>query len=548
MHLLIIIDDGGWRKLDKFIENFSHSDNPFTSVLIANRGEIACRIIRACRELGLSSVAVYAENDATSLFVEMADSAILLPGEQLAETYLNAEAIIAAAHASGAGAIHPGFGFLSERADFAQAVTSAGLVWVGPSPHAITSMGDKMTARIAMRAAGVPVIPGEEIEETDEQASFLAIQAASEIVGYPLLLKASAGGGGKGMRAVEHPDGLLEAAKGARREAITAFGDGRVYVERLLTGSRHIEIQVLADRHGNTIHLGERECSIQRRHQKVLEESPSSAVDAELREYMGKAAVAAAEAVDYEGAGTVEFLLSQSGEFFFLEMNTRIQVEHPITELVTGTDLVQQQLLIAAGNPISQSIMQRIPSGKTGLRMQGHAIEVRVYAENPATGFLPAIGPLQVFIAPEGPGVRLDTGVRQGDNITPNYDPMIAKLVVHAPDRDSAIRRMRVALHDFVILGCTTNINFLSDLLSHHEFVAGNTPTNFIDLHWAEGWSEELGEKGNLFFSAVSGVAESVGIHRKYRGSSDIGDGLAGGSIERGDPFNPFLSINRRLP
>lgn len=532
----------------KFIEHFSHAENPFSSVLIANRGEIACRIIRACRELGLTSVVVYAENDSSSLFVEMADSSVLLPGEGLAETYLNADAIIAAAHSSGAGAIHPGFGFLSERADFAEAVTSAGLIWVGPSPHAITSMGDKMTARIAMRAAGVPVIPGEEIEETDEQESLLAIQVASEKVGYPLLLKASAGGGGKGMRAVDHPDGLIEAAKGARREAIAAFGDGRVYVERLLTGSRHVEIQVLADSHGNTIHLGERECSIQRRHQKVLEESPSSAVDDELREKMGLAAVAASMAVDYEGAGTVEFLLAPSGEFFFLEMNTRIQVEHPITELVTGTDLVQQQLLIAAGNPISQSILQRIPSGKTGVLMQGHAIEVRVYAENPATGFLPAIGPLQVFIAPDGPGVRLDTGVRQGDDITPHYDPMIAKLVVHAPDRESAIRRMRIALQDFVILGCTTNLNFLSDLISHHEFVVGNTPTHFIDLHWPDGWSEVLDDGDNLFFSAVSAVAEYTGIHRHSERGTALESGSLSGALARGNPFNPFLSISRRFP
>lgn len=538
----------GGEKMDKFIEHFSHAAKPFSKVLIANRGEIACRIITACRELGLSTVAIYAENDSSSLFVELADEAKLLVGDTLSETYLNASAIISAAEELGAGAIHPGFGFLSERADFAEAVISAGLVWVGPSPNAITSMGDKMTARIAMRNAQVPVIPGEEIEEIDEEAALLAIQEAAEKVGYPLLLKASAGGGGKGMRAVDHPDGLIEAANGARREAIAAFGDGRVYVERLLTGSRHVEIQVLADSHGNTIHLGERECSIQRRHQKVLEESPSSAVGDELREEMGKAAIAAAVAVQYEGAGTVEFLLDSSGEFFFLEMNTRIQVEHPITEMVTGTDLVQQQLYIAAGNPISASILQRIANGKTGVTMTGHAIEVRVYAENPAAGFLPAIGPLQIFKAPSGPGVRLETGVRQGDDITPDYDPMIAKLVVHATNRKSAIRRMKVALGDFVILGCTTNINFLSDLLSHPEFVSGNTPTHFIDLHWPDGWSEEIDDESSALFSGMAAVAEAIGLHRNsgfMTGDMDVM--MAEGSL-RSDPYNPFKTVNRRFP
>ncbi|DAC23351.1 MAG TPA: ATP-grasp domain-containing protein, partial [Candidatus Poseidoniales archaeon] len=391
-----------------------------SKVLVANRGEIACRILRACNEAGLASVAIYAENDSSSMFVELADEAVLLSGETIAETYLDQQQILSIAESTGADAIHPGFGFLSERADFARAVTQAGLQWVGPSPEAIEKMGDKMTARITMRAAGVPVIPGEEIEHEDESDALAAIEEASHRVGYPMLLKASSGGGGKGMRAVHSPDQLIESAKGARREAIAAFGDGRVYVERLLTGSKHVEIQVLADRHGRTIHLGERECSVQRRHQKVFEEAPCATMTPELREAMGQAAVAAAEAVDYEGAGTVEFLLAPTGEFFFLEMNTRIQVEHPVTELVTGVDLVREQLRIAAGEAMSCG----------PLMIRGHAIEVRLYAEDASNNFLPAIGPLAVFRPPEGPGVRLDTGVREGDEVTPNYDPMLAKLIV----------------------------------------------------------------------------------------------------------------------
>ncbi|MCP2505326.1 MAG: ATP-grasp domain-containing protein, partial [Candidatus Poseidoniaceae archaeon] len=307
-----------------------------SKVLVANRGEIACRILRACKEAGLTSVAIYAANDAKSLFVELADHAVLLEGDTIAETYLNQSQILKIAATSGADALHPGFGFLSERADFARAVSDAGIQWIGPSPKAIERMGDKMSARITMRNAGVPVIPGEEIETEDEDEALIAIEQASTRVGYPLLLKASSGGGGKGMRAVDRPEDLLEAARSARREALASFGDGRVYLERLLTGSKHVEIQILADRHGRTIHLGERECSVQRRHQKVFEEAPCPTMTEEIRSAMGKAAVAAAMAVNYEGAGTVEFLLAPTGEFFFLEMNTRIQVEHPVTEMITG--------------------------------------------------------------------------------------------------------------------------------------------------------------------------------------------------------------------
>ncbi len=537
---------------------------PYDKVLIANRGEIACRIIRACNELGLETVAIYAGNDADSLFVEMAGTAVELPGEGLSETYLNGETIIEVAQLTGAGAIHPGFGFLSERADFARDVTAAGLIWIGPPPEAIDSMGDKMTARVLMRKAGVPVIPGEELENLGQpdgsddagrgrdggmggggelsDSHRAELEAAADRIGYPILLKASAGGGGKGMRVVEHPDGLHEAWASASREALTAFGDGRVYVERLLTGSRHVEIQVLADAHGNTIHLGERECSIQRRHQKVLEESPSTAVDEYLRTAMGEAAVAAAKAVNYVGAGTVEFLLADSGEFFFLEMNTRIQVEHPITEMVTGIDLVQEQLRIAAGRylPLTQEKME----------MTGHAIEVRLYAEDPAAGFLPAIGPLAMFRAPIGDGVRLDTGVREGDSITPDYDPMIAKLIVHAETRSEAIEKMIKAIGEFIVLGCQTNIGFLADLLAHPAFAAGQTPTNFIDIHWPDGWARPSGPELMETLAGCAAAAEAFGLAKASTLHAGAGEGDGDGDDEalRGDVHNPFLRIGRRFP
>ena len=497
-------------------------------VLVANRGEIACRILRACNEAGLPSVAIYAENDASSMFVELADEAVLLTGDTIGDTYLDQDQILAIAKSTGADAIHPGFGFLSERADFARAVGNAGLQWVGPSPEAIEQMGDKMTARITMRAAGVPVIPGEEIEHEDEADALAAIEAASHRVGYPMLLKASSGGGGKGMRAVHAPEDLIESAKGARREAIAAFGDGRVYLERLLTGSKHVEIQVLADRHGRTIHLGERECSVQRRHQKVFEEAPCATMTPELREAMGQAAVAAAEAVDYEGAGTVEFLLAPTGEFFFLEMNTRIQVEHPVTELVTGVDLVREQLRIAAGEPMSCG----------PLMMRGHAIEVRLYAEDAANNFLPAIGPLAVFRPPEGPGVRLDTGVREGDEVTPNYDPMLAKLIVWAPSRKEALQRMRRALDEFVVLGTTTNIRFLRELCDEHEVITGATDTTTIDRIWPNGWQPTVPRAVEDMALMAAAVAESAGLHRKQSMAS-TGD--------QGAP-SPFETIGRRFP
>ena len=494
-------------------------------VLIANRGEIACRIIRACVEAEIETVAIYAQNDAGSLFIELADQAVLLEGDTIAETYLNQDAIIRVAIDTGSDAIHPGFGFLSERADFAQAVRNNDLIWIGPSPQAMLAMGDKMAARITMRAAGVPVIPGEEIKPGDEEAALEAIESASHSVGYPLLLKATAGGGGKGMRVVEDSSELIESARAAMREAAHSFGDSRVFVERLLTSSRHVEIQILADSFGRTIHLGERECSIQRRHQKVFEESPSPVLSAELREAMGQAAVDAAKAVDFVGAGTVEFLLTDSDEFFFLEMNTRIQVEHPVTEMVTGVDIVREQLRIAAGEEMS--------CGE--LNMKGHAIEVRLYAEDVPAGFLPAIGPLSIFRPPIGPGVRLDTGVREGDEVTPEYDPMIAKLIVWAPSRMEALQKMRRALDDFVVLGCITNLAFLRDLCDHPRVISGDTKTDMIAIEWPNGWSAPSDLDEDML--AIAAFGETRGLHKRV-------------SMAEGEAKAPsvFAQISRRFP
>ena len=497
-------------------------------VLVANRGEIACRVLRACREAGLSSVAVYAENDRLGMFKELADDSVLLEGDTIAETYLNGAAIIEAAQQTGADAIHPGFGFLSERAEFAQAVMDAGLVWIGPSPQAIEQMGDKMSARQIMKRAGVPVIPGVEIEEEDETLAMQAIRAAAQETGYPLLLKATAGGGGKGMRVVQTPDELEQGAQAARREALAAFGDGRVYVEKLLMKSKHVEIQILADAHGRCIHLGERECSVQRRHQKVFEEAPCSSMTPSLRERMGKAAVAAAKAVDYVGAGTVEFLLADDQSFYFLEMNTRIQVEHPVTEMVTGVDLVREQLRIADGQPMAVD----------ELNIRGHSIEVRLYAEDATNNFLPAIGPLAVFRPPVGPGIRLETGVREGDEVTPHYDPMLAKLIVFAPTRQEALQRMRRALDEFVVLGTTTNIGFLRDLCDVPEVISGDTYTSMIDDLYPDGYGF-VPKQEHLDVALLSAaVAETTGMHRLRTAHKQ----------SSGDVASPFQSLNRRYP
>ena len=507
---------------------------PFDAVLVANRGEIAVRVLTAAREAGLRGVAVFSDADAKALHVELADEAIHLPGQTLAETYLNTDAIIAAAQSSGAQAIHPGYGFLSERADFASAVKQAGLIWIGPHPEAISTMGDKISARLKMMESGVPVIPGEELSVPDGADHLGQLAACAARVGYPLLLKASAGGGGKGMRAVSEPKMLRTEYEAASREASAAFGDGTIYVERLLVGARHIEVQVLADSHGNCIHLNERDCSLQRRHQKVIEEAPSPVVNAELREAMGAAAVMAAKAVDYEGAGTVEFLLSDRGDFFFLEMNTRLQVEHPVTEMITGVDLVLKQFEVAAGMTLGLT--------QSDIGITGHSMEARIYAEDPSKGFLPAIGDLAMWRAPAGPGIRVDTGVREGDSVTVDFDPMLAKLVVHAPTRTAAARRLYNALSDLRALGVITNIGFLRQMTIHPDFVSGSITTDYLDSTDISEFAEPEHDPSTLV--AIAAAASRFGLDRV---------GVAGGDgtlvdEHTGHAGDPFRTLSRSFP
>jgi acetyl-CoA carboxylase biotin carboxylase subunit len=440
----------------------------FKKVLIANRGEIALRIIRACRELGIESVAVYSEEDADSLHVRFADEDICIGPAPSAQSYLNIPRIISAAEVANAEAIHPGYGFLAENPEFAEVCESCGIKFIGPSAKAIRQMGDKATARRMMLEAGVPVVPGSDGVVTGEEE---AIAVASRI-GAPLILKASAGGGGKGMRLVRDLAEVPRLYRQARGEAEAAFGNGALYVERYLENARHIEFQIMADCWGQTIHLGERECSIQRRHQKLIEESPSTALSAALREEMGTAAVRAAEAVGYENAGTIEFLLDNEGRYYFIEMNTRIQVEHPVTEAVTGIDLVKEQLRIAAGEPLG--------SAQEDVRWSGHAIECRVNAEDPARGFAPCPGRITTFYAPNGPGVRLDSHAHDHFTVSRYYDSLIAKLIAHGRDRTEAIARMRRALHEFVIEGVATTIPFHQRLLVEPAFVRGQIDTGYV--------------------------------------------------------------------
>ena len=436
--------------------------------LVANRGEIAVRIIRACRELGVQSVAVYSDVDANARHVQMADEAYPLGA---ANAYLDFDALIHAARQTGCDCVHPGYGFLSESPDFAQAVLDAGLVWVGPGPDAIRKMGVKTEARALMQQAGVPLVPGFQADDAND-AQFLA---AAERIGYPVMVKAAGGGGGKGIRVVYQARDLPEALTSARREAQHAFHDPRVFLEKYVEHARHIEIQVMADAHGSIIHLFERECSTQRRHQKIIEEAPSPLLDDDLRERMGQAAVEAARAVGYVNAGTVEFIVTPSGDFYFLEMNTRLQVEHPVTELITGLDIVKLQFAIAAGD--------KLPITQPEVTRRGHAIECRLYAEDPSNQFLPAVGPLLQFIPPEGPGIRVDSGVQTGDAITIHYDPMIAKIIVCDTTRAACIRRMQTALANTVVLGTATNLPFLRALLDHPAFLAGEVDTGFVDAH-----------------------------------------------------------------
>ena len=442
---------------------------PIGKVLIANRGEIALRILRSCRELGIATVAVYSTVDRDALHVQLADEAVCVGEALSSKSYLNVPNILAAATSRGVDAIHPGYGFLAENDRFAEICRDHGITFIGPSPHAIRSMGDKSTAKATMQTVGVPTVPGSEgLLASPQEAAELAAQ-----MGYPVMIKATAGGGGRGMRLVPGPDQLENLFKAAQGEAEAAFGNPGLYMEKFIDRPRHVEVQVLADRHGNVVHLGERDCSIQRRHQKLLEEAPSPALDPELRRRMGEAAVAAARSIDYEGAGTVEFLLDRSGGFYFMEMNTRIQVEHPVTEMVTGIDLIAEQLRIAGGEPISVR--------QDEIRMNGHAIECRINAEDASHNFRPAPGRITGWLPPGGPGVRVDSHVYTGYDIPPFYDSLIGKLIVWGRDRTSAMTRMKRALNECAVTGIPTTVEFHLDLLERREFIEGDVHTKFVE-------------------------------------------------------------------
>ena len=439
-------------------------------ILIANRGEIACRVIRACREMGIATVAVYSDADQDALHVRMAEEAYNIGPASSAESYLRGEKIIEAAKTSGSDAIHPGYGFLSENAGFVRHVSAAGIVFIGPPPEAMEAMGGKISARKIAIAAGVPVVPG----TTEPLRSYEQAKETAASFGYPIMLKASAGGGGKGMRFVESESDLKFAVEAARSEALASFGDDAVYVEKAVVRPRHIEIQIFSDTHGNHVYLGERECSIQRRHQKVIEEAPSPINSEELRRKMGECAVMVAKAVDYVGAGTVEFLVSDlDRSFYFLEMNTRLQVEHPVTELVTGIDLVREQISVAAGDALSFT--------QDDVKLRGHAIECRIYAEDPENNFLPSPGTITRLRVPHGPGVRDDGGVYEGSEVSIHYDPMISKFAVLGRDRTEAIERMRRALLEYEISGIKTTLPFFREVMEDEEFVSGSLDTGFIE-------------------------------------------------------------------
>jgi len=442
----------------------------YKKLLISNRGEIACRVIRACRELGVTAVAVYSDADRDALHVRMADEAYHIGPSPSAESYLRGEKIIDVALRAGVDAIHPGYGFLSENAQFVRDVLGAGITFIGPPPEVMEAMGGKISARKIAIEAGVPVVPG----TTEPLASYDDARNVAAEMGYPVMLKASAGGGGKGMRLVSDESELRSALETAQSEAKASFGDDAVYIEKAVMRPRHIEIQIFSDTHGNHVHLGERECSIQRRHQKVIEEAPSPINSAELRQAMGECAVKVASAVDYVGAGTVEFLVSDlDRSFYFLEMNTRLQVEHPVTELVTGIDLVREQISVAAGNPLSFS--------QDDVQLSGHAIECRIYAEDPSSNFMPSPGRISRLRIPQGPGVRDDGGVYEGSEVSIYYDPMISKFAVHGRDRQEAIERMRRALSEYEITGLSTTIPFFREVMEDEEFVAGKLDTGFIE-------------------------------------------------------------------
>jgi acetyl-CoA carboxylase biotin carboxylase subunit len=441
----------------------------FQKVLIANRGEIALRVIRACKELGIATVAVFSEADRECLHVRFADDDVCIGRPPSRDSYLNIPRIIAAAEITGADAIHPGYGFLAENAEFAEIVRTSGIAFIGPTPDQIRKMGDKAAARKLAQELKVPTVPG----SPGPVVSLDDALPIAEQIGFPVIIKAAAGGGGKGMRVATDADAFTQAFNLARQEALAAFGSDQVYIEKYLARPRHIEIQIMGDQHGNVMHLCERDCSIQRRHQKLIEEAPSPALTQELRDAIGGAAVRLAESIQYAGAGTIEFLLDQDGSFYFMEMNTRIQVEHPVTEMCTNFDLVKEQIRVAAGEPLSLVLH--------GNRLRGHAIECRVNAEDPARNFQPSPGLITAFHPPGGPGVRVDTHIYHGYTVPPYYDSLLAKVIVHGNDRDEAIARMRQALDSFIIEGVTTTIPFLGRVMRHPDFVAGNVDTKFLE-------------------------------------------------------------------
>jgi acetyl-CoA carboxylase biotin carboxylase subunit len=504
---------------------------PISRVLVANRGEIAVRVIRACREMGIGTVAVCSEVDRHGQHAQLADQVVVIGPAEPGQSYLRQDRILEAAQATDADAIHPGYGFLAENAGFARACEQAGIKFIGPSPEVIEQMGEKTAARAIMEKAGVPVVPGALLPEPDAEGNFPEdeVRKVADQVGYPLMVKAAFGGGGKGMRLVESPADVVKACQGARREAVGAFGDGTVYLEKFIQRPRHVEFQIFGDSHGNQVHLFERECSIQRRHQKIIEETPSPALSAELRARMGAAAVAAAAAVNYEGAGTVEFLLGADGGFYFLEMNTRLQVEHPVTELVTGVDLVRTQIQVAEGRPL--------PWTQDDLQAHGHAVECRVYAEDPEHNFMPSLGPILLLHEPSGPGVRIDSGIRQGDEVTMYYDPMIAKLSVHAGTRQNALDRAVAALRDYAVLGVTTNVEYLAAILQEGAFIDGRLHTGFLDEHLPD-WTSKRADDADLAL-AVAAVAE----HDRLTSGSGSGGAARPGVNER--PSTPWDNLGR---
>lgn len=512
-------------------------------VLVANRGEIALRVIRACHAMGIATVAVYSDADANAAHVHEADAAYHLGPSPAGESYLNIAALLEAARAVGADAVHPGYGFLSENARFAQACRDAGLTFIGPEPETIALMGSKREAKLLMAAAGVPVVPGYEGEDQSDER----LIAAAREIGWPVMVKASAGGGGKGMRVVERAEDLPGSLAAARREALSAFGDDTLILELVIAEPRHVEFQIFGDTHGNVVHVGERECTIQRRHQKIVEETPSTALTPELRERMGEAAVLAGKRLGYTGAGTVEFILAPNGDFYFLEVNTRLQVEHPVTELVTGLDLVRWQILVAEGRPL--------PLEQHEIAFHGHAVEVRIYAEDPARGFLPATGRVALWRTPEGDGVRVDVGIQTGDEVTPYYDPMLAKVCAWGATREEALRRLDRALGQTVLFGVRNNVDYLRRVLLHPAHVAGQISTAFVQRYaddllagpeMAEGENEQI---------AWAGIAVTLrrlanqGAGRNWRNNRwrPVIERFSGGSFADTEDESAALPVEIRL-